>query len=1033
MKTLDFIVIGAQKSGTTSLFKYLSEHPAIFMPPDHDEIAFFSYDSVFDEGWPKFAGHIFAGVPTSKQWGMVSPHYMADARAPGRIVKAMPAVKLIAVLRNPVERAFSHYHMLVRRGLEQRPFAQVIDLMLQPDQLNQARRLPYSDQNEQHGYVAWGEYGRILAHFLEFFDSSSLLILFTDELAGQPAQTWDKIARFLNIDPTFVPANLGRRYHRGGYGQMPPDVRHQLVEFYRPDIDNLRALVERPLPWPEWSPSTPSRPAHHPTQPCDKTVQEHATTNPQGLGPEPVVVCMMRIKNEERWLAESLAKTSELADAIVILDDGSTDNTPQICKQFPKVLKYVYQDEPDVNEVRDKNRLLKLALECEPDWILALDGDEVLEDVAPHLIREAIANCPAGVAAFELEFLYFWNDRQHYRVDGKYANIWHPRLFRVAGQNVDALTFSPTGHGSNFHGGSVPGNLVGQVARLETKVKHYGYLPPELRRQKYQFYCRQDPAAAANGYYDHLIDEATMILNNWHERTAGRPANGKPANYYQHARPEVANLVPKTARKILDVGCATGQLGAALKRRGPDVEVVGIELDPQAASRAAQKLDRVLQENLDELQALLFPHHYFDCIIFADVLEHLRRPEHLLDTLKPYLSPGGSVVISIPNARHYSVLLELLVQGRWDYQAEGILDQTHLRFFTWRSLQQLLANARLAVDVVEPVYQRPDKDVDPLLTAVAEMGGNVAETETEMAIFQYVLRAVPNDETATGRCRGFEAPELVEQGHFFGPGFYPDEGGWRWMSEEGAVLVSSRVLPALVSFELTCGNPAHYRRFPFQVQIFCDQTPLQPLTFSARQPNHRVQLTLDSANGPVRLKLRSDQSFVPSALGLNPDSRTMSIRLSRFSLEAARQPEESNSADQTQVEEPLLAASPPSDLIQMADDWVAQGNWPAAQAALSQALESAPTDPWLHVTQGSVLLEMEDTGGAAREFLTAIELDSACAAAHAHLAAIFLEQGDIDEAILALRRVVELEPENPVAHEMLQELLACGWQSTTPA
>jgi hypothetical protein len=239
---------------------------------------------------------------------------------------------------------------------------------------------------------------------------------------------------------------------------------------------------------------------------------------------------MMRVRNEARWIRATLEKASPLVDGFVILDDGSTDGTPAAWRSHPKVLRYEYQQERTTDEARDKDRLLQWTLDADPDWILALDGDELLEDAAPELLRRAIAGCPPNVTAFGLNFLYMWDAHDRHRVDGRYANLRHARLFRVSGLGVDArsLRFATTAHGGNFHCGSVPANLPGRVQFLDVNVKHYGYFGREQRARKRAFYERLDPKNAAAGYYDHLTSEVGMVLVPWRERVPP-PAPGTPA------------------------------------------------------------------------------------------------------------------------------------------------------------------------------------------------------------------------------------------------------------------------------------------------------------------------------------------------------------------------------------------------------------------------------------------------------------------------------------------------------------------------
>lgn len=452
------------------------------------------------------------------------------------------------------------------------------------------------------------------------------------------------------------------------------------------------------------------------------------------------IVAMLRIKDESEWIAEVLASIEKIADEIVILDDHSTDDTVSICRTFSKVVDLFEQKNLDVDEARDKNLLLQMALNRNPAWILAMDGDEVLEDSASARIRAALESAPEQVVAFEFEWLYFWNDRAHYRTDGKYNNLWHRRLFRVHGQDVKNLRFMSTQHGSNFHCGSIPGNLIGSAFRLDVKVKHFGYFHLDQRKSKFEFYQKNDPEAAAKGYYDHLIDETNMILIPWEERSFN--SNNKISSYFKNTRPEVANLVPHTARRILDVGCGAGALGAFLKARSLDMKVYGIEINPEAAEHAGAQLDAVFNLDLEQMDAALpFNKQFFECIIFADILEHLKDPLAQLNRFKPYLASNGFFVLSIPNVRFFQVVHDLLVNGAWTYQDEGILDRTHLRFFTLESLIRLLAESGFEVDQVEAVKQSADASIIPMLTSVATAGGDVRRASEEMLVFQYLVRA----------------------------------------------------------------------------------------------------------------------------------------------------------------------------------------------------------------------------------------------------------------------------------------------------
>lgn len=150
-------------------------------------------------------------------------------------------------------------------------------------------------------------------------------------------------------------------------------------------------------------------------------------------------------------------------------------------------------------------------------------------------------------------------------------------------------------------------------------------------------------------------------------------------------------FVPRNARTILEIGCAAGSFGAVLKARN-GATVWGLEVEQEVAQLAARKLDKVITGPANESLAAL-PDHYFDCVICNDVLEHMAYPETVLAALKRVMSPGAVIVGSIPNVRYFPVLLDLVWNADWKYADFGVLDRTHLRFFTGKSLDRFLNQA----------------------------------------------------------------------------------------------------------------------------------------------------------------------------------------------------------------------------------------------------------------------------------------------------------------------------------------------------
>ena len=218
--TVDFLVIGAQRAGTTSLWRHLQSHPDIYVPPSK-EAPFFSHDEPFGRGLEWYLGEFFSDAAPGQRWGTVSPHYMMGspgtdvAQVARRIRDTVPDAKLIAILRDPIERAQSHHRMVVHRGREQRSFEQAARELLEPEMLRRAREEPPNVQP----YLVQGEYGRILSAYLALFPREQLHVLTTQELREAPGETMRAVFAFLDVDEEHVPPGLGVHHHRGGRGR----------------------------------------------------------------------------------------------------------------------------------------------------------------------------------------------------------------------------------------------------------------------------------------------------------------------------------------------------------------------------------------------------------------------------------------------------------------------------------------------------------------------------------------------------------------------------------------------------------------------------------------------------------------------------------------------------------------------------------------------------------------------------------------------------------------------------------------------
>jgi SAM-dependent methyltransferase len=208
-------------------------------------------------------------------------------------------------------------------------------------------------------------------------------------------------------------------------------------------------------------------------------------------------------------------------------------------------------------------------------------------------------------------------------------------------------------------------------------------------------------------------------------------------------RPEITRHIPPGARRLLDVGCGAGGSSAGVRSRAHGLHVVGIESDPAAAARARGLLDEVLVGDArPTLEALAREGRKFDAFLFADVLEHLEDPVRALSVARTLAAPGATLVASVPNAGHLSLVRDLVL-GRFDPVPAGPADAGHLRWFTQASLADALAEAGWRVQAIESWPGAPAPEPDGFLAALAGWPGLDRES---LATYQWIAVAGPREE-----------------------------------------------------------------------------------------------------------------------------------------------------------------------------------------------------------------------------------------------------------------------------------------------
>ncbi|MDJ1170873.1 sulfotransferase domain-containing protein [Roseofilum sp. BLCC_M154] len=249
---VDYLIIGAQKSGTTSLYHHLIEHPGIGSATEK-ELHFFSLH--FDRGVSWYE----AQFPQPGMRGEASPYYLYHPLAPQRVHQCYPNVKLIVLLRDPVKRAISHYYHEVRWGFETLGLEEAI--ASEPQRLQgevakiQANPLYHSFNHRHYSYLDRGLYLDQLLRWYEYFPSEQFLILLAEDFYSHPQAIANQVYEFLELPPhdlTETPI-----YDAGDYPNISPQLYQQLADYFTPHNQRLSVYLRQPLPWTMTKPSSP--------------------------------------------------------------------------------------------------------------------------------------------------------------------------------------------------------------------------------------------------------------------------------------------------------------------------------------------------------------------------------------------------------------------------------------------------------------------------------------------------------------------------------------------------------------------------------------------------------------------------------------------------------------------------------------------------------------------------------------------------------------------------------------------------------
>jgi len=190
--------------------------------------------------------------------------------------------------------------------------------------------------------------------------------------------------------------------------------------------------------------------------------------------------------------------------------------------------------------------------------------------------------------------------------------------------------------------------------------------------------------------------------------------NSKNNLYYSGIRWDIIDLIPEGNHKILEVGCGTGNTLIKLKKIHKAQEIYGLEMNEEIVQGHIKDINKVIVGDVEQIDPS-FPDEFFDYIIFGDVLEHLIEPEKILKKYTKYLNKNGMIIASIPNIKNYTVLFDLIIRDKFEYKDSGILDRTHLRFFTRKEIINMFERSNLNISKIRLNLSFPMNIVDTKL------------------------------------------------------------------------------------------------------------------------------------------------------------------------------------------------------------------------------------------------------------------------------------------------------------------------------
>jgi GT2 family glycosyltransferase/ubiquinone/menaquinone biosynthesis C-methylase UbiE len=420
---------------------------------------------------------------------------------------------------------------------------------------------------------------------------------------------------------------------------------------------------------------------------------------------------------------------------LIIIDGHSVDGTREWLKNQPDLISICHDQ--NLGYLTGCNEGIKIA---SGDNILLLDNDvTVSHGWLDNLIYCLYSNEQIGaVAPVTNNCAYYQTVAVHYQTMDEmqaYARNHNQPNYRAWEERIKLVGCCML----------VKKSVIDVIGLLDESFDP-GYLADEdysfrIRQQGYKLLLCRDTFVHHAGDVHYVKNDNTnyhqLLSINLEKFTAKWGFNPAYSTWIRH---DIIGLIenPKAqAIHVLEIGCACGATLLKIKDIYPNASLYGIELNDQAALSAKLFADVIAADI--EKTALPYEEGYFDYVILADVLEHLENPWRALENIRTYLKPGGQLLASIPNVMHFSVLRNLL-QGNWSYEEAGILDKTHLRFFTLNEIKKMFTGAGYTVNNCRPNYIYESIGDQQFTSILASLAGN-DQLKEQFRAYQYVITA----------------------------------------------------------------------------------------------------------------------------------------------------------------------------------------------------------------------------------------------------------------------------------------------------